>query len=343
MNIRSSVRLNKSPAYKPGFAKRHVVCVLNINLMENAANWVRNKNNELANYKKKMENTHLTPSEISQLPYFQLIDFRDSKSDDDKKSTSNKLACIDNETILYIFCHGYIENTFDPETALQVNLKSSRKPEIEFSAKEIFKFLKNHKLDKNHKVLKLAACYSERFAQELSDVCKNYFNNMTVAGYYGELIVNQKDNHKYAGLVQESGHLIQEDERQYSIIDKSRIDPFNEMVQFYRAHNWRYVFKKGKLIEGPLKQGEADMNGFIPIPKPALASKKRKINGFFESKKPKKKNKKEINNPATIIATKTTKRKLLIFESKKTKEVVVSSEVSFKLTTESLEKKRRKL
>jgi hypothetical protein len=248
MNNRKSVRLNNNPPYKTGYVKKHIVVVLNMSLMENAQSWVRNKNNELADYQKKVEGTKLSPVQISQLTYYQLIDFTDLEFDDAKKSTSNKLCGIDTDIIIYLFCHGYIENTFDPDLALQINLKNPKAIEIEFSAKDLFKFLKNHGLDKNHKVLKLAACYSERFAQELSDVSKNYFPEMTIAGYYGELIVNQKCNYKYAGLVHESGYLIEKDPKQYSIINKSKIEPFREMVEFYRAHNWRYTFKKCKLI-----------------------------------------------------------------------------------------------
>jgi hypothetical protein len=305
MNIRKSVRLNQNPQYKPGYAKKHVVCVLNVSLMENAVSWVRNKNNELADYRKKIETIHLTPVEIAQQSYFQLIDFTDLQFDDPKKSVSNKLKDIDIDTVLYIFCHGYIENTFDPDLALQINLKSNKMPEIEFSAKELFKFLKNHKLNPQHKVLKLAACYSDGFAQELSDVTKAYFTEMTIAGYFGEFIVNQNSNYKYAGLIHESGYLIEENEKQYSIINKSKIEPFTDMIQFYRSHNWRYTFKKGKLIEGPAKKGEADLNGFVPIP--ASIPKKQKKSTQIRLKHPAEDKEEKVSTPQAT-AKKTKKR-----------------------------------
>ena len=336
MNIRKSVRLNQNPQYKTGYAKKHLVCVLYVNLMENAVSWVRNKNNELADYRKKIENVQLTPVEITQQSYFQLIDFTDLQFDDPKKSVSDKLKDIDNDTVLYIFCHGYIENTFDPDLALQINLKSTKIPEIEFSAKELFKFLKNHKLNPKHKVLKLAACYSDRFAQELSEVTKNYFPEMIIAGYYGEFIVNQNSNYKYAGLVHESGYLIEENEKQYSIINKGKIEPFAEMVQFYRSHNWRYLFKKGKLIEAPVKKGEADLNGFVPIP--ASIPKKRKNSapahsGSLEEEKDE--GKKEAVNSPQVFTNK--KRFFSHIKNIKTSDVAKSSKPSAEATERKLQ------
>jgi hypothetical protein len=338
MNIRKSVRLNQNPQYKTGYGKKHVVCVLNVNLMDNAVSWVRNKNNELADYRKKIENTQLTPVQITQLSYFQLIDFTNLQFDDPKKSVSNKLKDIDNETVLYIFCHGYIENTFDPDLALQINLKSTKMPEIEFSAKELFIFLKNHKLNPKHKVLKLAACYSERFAQELSEVTKDYFTEMTIAGYYGEFIVNQNSNYKYAGLVHESGYLIEENEKQYSIINKGKIEPFTEMVQFYRSHNWRYLFKKGKLIEGPVKKGEADLNGFVPIP----ASKPKKQNNSAPAhsenlEEEKKEEKNEAVNSPQVAANK--KRLFSRVKNTVTSKVAKSTKQSADVTEKRLLKR----
>jgi hypothetical protein len=274
MNNRKSLRLNKNPAYKAGYAKKHFVVVLNMSLMENAQNWVRNKNNEFADYQDKIAGIKLTPTQIAKLPYYQLMDFRDLQFNDPKKSTSDKLSGIANDTVIYLLCHGYIENTFEPDLAMQINLKNIREIDIEFNAIELFKFLKNHGLAKTHKVIKLAACYSEKFVQEFSTACKACYPDMTVAGYYGELIVNQKNNHKYAGLIHESGYLIEEEPKLYSIIDKSKIEPYPVMIDFYRSHHWHYTYKNGKLIEGPAKKGEADLHGFIPIPiKPV---KKRK-------------------------------------------------------------------
>jgi hypothetical protein len=336
MNIRKSVRLNQNPQYKKGYVKKHVVCVLNVNLMENAVSWVRNKNNELADYRKKIENVQLTPVEITQQSYFQLKDFTDLQFDDPKKSVSDKLKDIDNDTVLYIFCHGYIENTFDQDLALQINLKSIKIPEIEFSAKELFKFLKNHKLNPKHKFLKLAACYSEKFAQELSKVTKGYFSEMVIAGYYGEFIANQNSNYKYAGLVHESGYLIEENEKQYSIINKGKIEPFTEMVQFYRSHNWRYLFKKGKLIEGPVKKGEADLNGFVPIPVSIPKKRKNSAPAHSESlEEEKEEGKKEAVNSPQISTNK--KRFFSQVKSIETSDVAKSSKPSEEATERKLQ------
>jgi hypothetical protein len=115
-------------------------------------------------------------------------------------------------------------------------------------------------------------------------------------------------------LVHESGYLIEEDPKQYSIINKSKIEPFTEMVQFYRSHNWRYAFYKGKLTEGPFKKGEADLNGFVPIPN--SIPKKRKKPTLVNPKSSIKEDRKEAGTlPNNIIAN--GNKKMLLFQLKK--------------------------
>ena len=266
MQNRRSARLDKNPLYKSGYAKKHLVCVLNANLMENAINWVTNKNNEFADYQKKVLKINLTPAEIKALPYYQLMDFQDLKVKDSKLSSSDKFANVDNDTILYLFCHGYTNNMTDPDLAIQLNIKGSKTPVVDFTPQEFLAFLKGHQLSKNHKVLKLAVCYSEDFVRELSDISRDCFTDMIIAGYFAELIVNQKNNHKYAGLLPGSGYTTMTERDILPIFNKGLIEGSTEMMEFYRARNWRYTYQNGELLEGARFAGLTDEKGFTPIP-----------------------------------------------------------------------------
>ncbi len=116
---------------------------------------------------------------------------------------------IDPNEVLYIYCHGFSSNDekdCEPENT-KLWIKNFNKDAKNNSTKksytpaEFLQFLKEQGLNIKHKKLKIAACYSDRFATELFKISCDIYKDMSIVGYKGQLIVAQgRFGEKFAGL-----------------------------------------------------------------------------------------------------------------------------------------------
>jgi hypothetical protein len=61
----------------------------------------------------------------------------------------------------------------------------------DYTPDKFLEFLISQKLNENLKILKLAACYSNEFAEKLSTICVTAFPQLTVIGYRNQLLIGQ--------------------------------------------------------------------------------------------------------------------------------------------------------
>jgi hypothetical protein len=104
--------------------------------------------------------------------------------------------------ILMIYCHGspstpstvpvlWLKNfNKEPVKDLETNEVTIPK-ELGYTPEKFLEFLISQKLNADHKILKLAACYSDNFAEQLSTACKSTFPYLTVIGYSDQLLLGQ--------------------------------------------------------------------------------------------------------------------------------------------------------
>jgi hypothetical protein len=139
---------------------------------------------------------------------------------------------VDPKDKLYIHCHGgYNKN----KQALWIG-ENEGKPvtPIEFS-----KYLKLHKLNSQHEVLKIAACHSDEFARELYDILKTDFPKLTVYGYKGQFkACYGKKGGNLAGLVEP---YITKNETAHWIVDPIKIR-FKGIAEQFQAKKHRSGF-----------------------------------------------------------------------------------------------------
>lgn len=123
---------------------------------------------------------------------------------------------VQENDILMLYCHGSPNNVSEEPILWLKNLKNETRevPEtdkailksdpkatkviipldVDYTPTAVLEFLQEQQLNTNHKILKLAACYSENFAKELSLLCENAFPFLTVIGYKDQLILGQGHN-----------------------------------------------------------------------------------------------------------------------------------------------------
>jgi hypothetical protein len=110
------------------------------------------------------------------------------------------LGDIGTSDVLYIHTHGYIPNKAGEQA---VSVTQSRRAE-RYTAKAFAEFLIKNNLNREHRTLKIAACYTDTFAKELQEaLSQRGYRNITVYGYRGEVVLAQgKKGGKLAGLVE---------------------------------------------------------------------------------------------------------------------------------------------
>ncbi len=113
-----------------------------------------------------------------------------------EKITPSKIKNIEPGSILYIHAHGLSPLAKDYKPAI------FRTSGASMDASELAAYLIDKELKKEHKVLKIAACYSNVLAVELNkELLQHGYNNLTVYGYKEELILLRgKNGGKLAGI-----------------------------------------------------------------------------------------------------------------------------------------------
>ncbi len=195
------VTRNASKNKLPGKEKRdekHLVFALDDTdkIQRQAREWVKLKNQ----YYQKQLGVEFKPYEEDLLPYRLCI-----ASLTDKPIFRN----IKPNEVLYVFCHGFSSNDekdCEPKET-QLWLKNFDKDSNDSSTKKAYnpadfmRFLIEQSLNIKHQKLKIAACYSDKFAIELFKISRTIYKDMSIIGYKGQLIVAQgPDGEKFAGL-----------------------------------------------------------------------------------------------------------------------------------------------
>jgi hypothetical protein len=159
-------------------------------------------------------------------------------------------ASVNEKDILMIYCHGsaatpddkpvlWLKN-FDKEEVEDPKTKVISVPkEFAYTPEKFLEFLKTQKLNPDHKVLKLAACYSDDFAKELSSICEADFPNLTIIGYREQLVLGQGiDGNILTGL---ATPLVKEDKDEE---DREENEPIHWIINEDEFLKNREYFKK---------------------------------------------------------------------------------------------------
>jgi hypothetical protein len=132
----------------------------------------------------------------------------------------------------------------DPEK-LRINPRAKQTiipREIDYTPDEFLDFLISQKLNANHKMLKLTACYSDEFAKQLSAICERVFPQLTVIGYKDQLLLGQgKDGNILAGL---KPPLVKEEEKPRKGAPGNWV--INELKFLEDRDNYRIMFDEDK-------------------------------------------------------------------------------------------------
>lgn len=235
--------------------RRHIVCVLDDSpsMKRQAEAWVDLKNEHYKIIKKYADPTEEKP----------FYEYMEAKKDSKNKFLTN----VDPDSILYLYCHGSTENSNNNILAENTKLwvknfddSDSRKIK-EYKPTDLLNFLKDQGLNPNHKILKIAACYSDKFAEGFSIASKNDFPQLCVYGYSGQLIVAQGLwGGKLAGFtIGGADSLLIKDGDHYSLdTTKFNLDPNNKNL--YRAKNFRSGYMAGIKLEEKATQQDSSTN-----------------------------------------------------------------------------------
>ncbi len=189
------------------------------------------------------------------------------------KKQQHMFKDVSNNDILMIYCHGSPKNdTEGPYLWLDnfrgdINQKTKKPlPEIAYTPEQFLDFISSHGLDKNHKTLKLVACYSHDFAKELSSLSANLYPNLTVIGFNHQIVIGQGRNGRIiAGLkpplvykVKEESELKEDESVTWEI--NSTLFNANKLSnqKKYDDDNQQKIFKNGIEITKEHKQENAD-------------------------------------------------------------------------------------
>lgn len=232
--------------------EKHVVFALDDSEMIKlqAEEWVSLKNK----YYKKRAGREFKPNEEHLLPYRLCIAslteqpiFRD----------------IQPSEVLYVYCHGYVSNDekdLAPEdTKLWIKnfnkISSDRSIKKAYNPAEFLHFLIEQGLNVQHKKLKIAACYSDKFAIELFKISRDMYKEMSIVGYKGQLIVTQgKFGEKFAGLYPDKDGSLLEIIGEHTLLNSKlwALDK-NNPIKFSASRN-RVICSADLCEENELKQ-----------------------------------------------------------------------------------------
>jgi hypothetical protein len=220
---------------EPKEFRSHIVCVLDDapSVKDNASAWVGARNELFRGLSEE------------DLPKDAPMPYRLMEA---SKSNQPLFKDINSDEVLYLYCHGLTGNQNAKLHESKIYMKdfsaNSGNKKADYSAAMLLDFLIKQKLPSDHKVLKIAACYSDKFAKELSQLAKDIYPNMKVYGYKGELVVGKGyRGGNLAGFTPEggmlaklSGHYVLNSEAFYK-------DPGN--FDRYKASNNRVGFLQG--------------------------------------------------------------------------------------------------
>lgn len=213
------------------------VLVVDGDIAEQADEWVRTQNIRWFGEKGDKKEYRLIKSQAALAEY--------CKDNQEKVEPKGLLKNISKEDVLYVYCHGFVNNDHKPtgeiggDTFITVQGKKT-KTEARLTPQMFSDHLEKEELSFEHKKLKLFSCYSSEFVPKLSVVMAEKWPSLEVYGYTNETIPAGTKFRKIAGLTHEEGV-------QYRKGDKNiRLE---ERKGRFKAKKHRVSYKNGTRIE----------------------------------------------------------------------------------------------